>query len=201
MDLLKQGMNLLGANNKKAVGIVERVKRSGVVGALKGTYEPVEGTPVLDVAELQQRLRKLGASGVPFEVRDEEHDKHGELVARWKIMDAVWWNSFKHVGVNSVTELHLKFDVEKHEVRELDDSHTVSWNANVPRLDKGKADNDGNSDRSAWWRADDPLNDGRLRNYYFDSTEIKDIIGTVITDAGWTMRQVYRKKTLREGKD
>lgn len=201
MDLFKQGMNLLGGNNKKAVNIVDRVKRSGVVGALKGTYEPVEGTPVLEVAELRTRLEQLGASGVPFEVVADDDDKHGELVARWKIMDAVWWKSFQHVGVNSITDLHLKLDVDRHEVRELDDARTVKWNGQIPKLDKGKEDNDGNSDRSAWWRADDPLNPGDLRNYYFDSTEIKDIIGTVITDAGWTMLQVYRKKTLREGKD
>jgi hypothetical protein len=201
MDLFKQGMNLLGGNNKKALDIVDRVKRSGVVGALKGTYEPVEGTPVVDVAELRKRLEQLGTSGVPFEVREEEDDKHGELVARWKIMDAVWWKSFRHVGVNSITDLHLKLDVEMHEVRELDDARTVKWNGQIPKLDKGKEENDGNADRSAWWRADDPLNPGELRNYYFDSTEIKDIVGTVITDAGWTMKQVYRKKTLREGKD
>lgn len=201
MDLLRQGMRLLGGNEKQTIGIVERVKRSGVVGALKGTYEPAEGTPVLGVDELRQRLERLGGSGVPFEVRAEEGDKYGELVARWKIKDAVWWESFRHVGVNSVTDLHLKLDVERHEVRELDDAHTVSWNGNIPRLDKGTPSTDGNADRSAWWRADDPLNDGGLRNYFFDSTEIKDIVGTVITDAGWTMRQVYRKKTLREGKD
>jgi hypothetical protein len=201
MDLFKQGMNLLGGSSKKTVNIVDRVKRSGVVGALKGTYEPVEGTPVVELAELQERLTKLGTSGVPFEVRQEENDKYGELVARWKIMNAVWWESFKHVGVNSITDLHLKFDAERHEVRELDDARSVKWNGQIPKLDKGKEDNDGNSDRSAWWRADDPLNPGELRNYYFDSTEIKDIIGTVITDAGWTMKQVYRKKTLQEGKD
>ncbi len=201
MDLFKQGMNLLGGNNKKAVNIVDRVKRSGVVGALKGTYEPVEGTPVIELAELQDRLHKLGSSGVPFEVREEENDKYGEMVARWKIKDAVWWKSFKHCGVNSITDLHLKFDEERHEVRELDDSHEVKYTGDIPKLDKGKAPGDGNSDRSAWWRADDPLNPGDLRNYYFDSTEIKDIVGTVITDAGWTMKQVYRKKTLQEGKD
>jgi hypothetical protein len=199
MDLFKQGMNLLGGGNtKKTVGIVERVKRTGVVGALKGVYEPVDGTPVLDAAEVTKRLGALGASGVPFEVVDGDDAKPGELVARWKIKDAVWWNSFKHVGVSSVTDVHLVLHPETNEVRELDKAHTVSWNANVPRLDKGKQNTDGNSDRSAWWRADDPLNDGQLRNYYFDVNELKDILGTVITDAGWTMKQVWRKGSLRD---
>ena len=93
MDLFQKGFELLtGGERRKTVGIVERVKRTGVVGALKGVYEPAEGTPAVEVDELRKRLLALNGSGVPFQVVEGEGGKEGDLVAKWKILDAVWWD-------------------------------------------------------------------------------------------------------------
>ena len=94
--------------------------------------------------------------------------------------------------------LSLLADQHYHEVRGLDKAHSVRWNGNVPTLDKNS---NVERDTSAWWNAEDPLNPGRLRRYDFDGAEVKDVIGTVITDCGWSLKQVWRKKTLVEGKD
>ena len=100
----------------------------------------------------------------------------------------------------TVTDVRLVIDAEDHEVRGLDKTHTVSWNGQIPRLDHGKPSTD-TASGNLWWRANDPLNPGELRNYDLETNELHDILGTVIADAGWTLRQVWRKKTLAEGKD
>ena len=199
MDLLKVGMDLLsGGKKKKTLDVIDRVKTGGVMGTLKGEYQPKEGTPVLDAAEVRKRLLALRDIDVPLEVVETEGKEPGELVARWRIRDAKWWSAFKHVGTEAVTDIHLVLDPEAHEVRGLDKAHTVRWNGNVPTLDKSS---NVERDTSAWWNAEDPLNPDRMRQWRFDGAEVKDVIGTVITDCGWSLKQVWRKKTLVEGKD
>jgi hypothetical protein len=195
MDLVRQGMDLFG-KRKKTMNVIDRVKTGGVVGTLKGEYKPEDGTPVLEAAEVRKRLLALRGMSIPMEVVETEGKEPGELVARWRIRDAKWWSAFKHVGTEAVTDIHLVLDESEHLVRGLDKVHTVKWTGNVPTLDKNS---NIERDPSAWWNAEDPLNPGNNRRWNFDGAEVKDIIGTVITDAGWTLKQVWRKKTLLEG--
>jgi hypothetical protein len=192
MDLLRTGLELLG-KKKKTVNVIDRVRTGGVVGTLKGEYQPKDGTPVLPADEVRERLLALRGASIPMEVVEADDKDPGDLVARWRIRDATWWNAFDHVRVDSVTDVHLVLDPETHEVRGLDKVHSVRWNANVPRLDKSS---NTERDTTAWWNAEDPLNPGRQRRWDFDGAEIKDVIGTVITDAGWSLKQVWRKKSL-----
>lgn len=176
----------------------KRIKRTGLLDTVKGVREPEAGTPAISGAELRTKLLELKDPFVPLEVIEGEGGKKGDLVARWRIRDAKWWSAFHKASTGSVVDLCMVLDEDSHEVRVKDDMTMVRWNGNVPKVG-------GFSTKKVEVKAAtgasvvegrDPLNPDRDRWYSLDTNELKELMGEIINRAGWTYRQVYRKKTL-----
>lgn len=176
----------------------KRIKRTGLLDTVKGVREPEAGVPAVTAEELRKQLLDIKDIFVPLEVIEGEGGKKGDLVARWRIRDAKWWPAFHKTSTGSVVDLCMVLDEEKHEVRVKDDMTMVRWNGNVPKVG-------GFSTKSVDVKAAtgasvvegrDPLNPEHDRWYSLDTNELKELLGEIINRAGWTYRQVYRKKTL-----
>ena len=188
-------MNILDTINQ-----FKRIKRTGLVDTLKGARAPEAGTPVVSADVLRKKLLEIdGGVSYPLEVVEAKGGKDGDLLARWCVRDAHWWSSFRAAHTNSVTEIHMVLDEEKHEVRGKDDIVLVKWNGNVPKVggfSTKKPEFQNQGARQAVAHGPDPLNPKNERQYFLDTNELKELIGETITRAGWSYRQVYRKKTL-----
>lgn len=188
-------MNILDTVNQ-----LKRIKRTGLIDTVKGVREPEAGTKAVAAAKLREKLLEIdGGLRYPLEVIEGKGDKDGELVARWCIRDAHWWTGFRNAHTNSVTEIHMVLDEDTHEVRAKDSLVMVKWNGNVPKVggfSTKKPEFQNQGARQPVAHGPDPLNPKRERQYMLDTMELKELIGETITRAGWTYRQVYRKKTL-----
>jgi len=190
-------MNLFDTINQ-----FKRIKRTGLVDTLKGRREPEAGTPAVSADELRKRLLAVRSVSIPLEVVEGEGGKKGDLVARWRIRDAQWWSAFHKAHTNSVTDLKLVLDESTHEARVKDDLTSVRWNGNVPKvggLSTKAATFKQAGTTAAVCNGDDPLSPGRERSYTLETEELRELIGEIITRAGWTYKQVYRGKTLVGG--
>jgi len=177
----------------------KRIKRTGLVDTLKGVREPEAGTKAVAADELRKRLLAIEGVTYPLEVIEAKGGKDGDLVARWRIRDAQWWSSFHKAHTNSVTEIHMVLDESTHEVRARDSLVSVRWTGNVPKVggfSTKKPEFQHEGARKPLAHGPDPLNPDRERQYMLDTNELKDLIGEIVTRAGWVYRQVYRKKTL-----
>ena len=188
-------MNILDTVNQ-----LKRIKRTGLLDTVKGVREPEAGTEAVPAEKLRKKLLKIdGGLRFPLEVLEAKGGKDGDLLARWCVRDAHWWTAFRNAHTNSVTEIHMVLDEETHEVRAKDDIVLVRWNGNVPKVGgfstKKPEFNHGGA-RQPVAHGPDPMNLDRERQYMLDTNELKELIGETVTRAGWTYRQVYRKKTL-----
>ncbi|MBM3671927.1 MAG: hypothetical protein FJW86_07060 [Actinobacteria bacterium] len=188
-------MNILDTVNQ-----LKRIKRTGLVDTIKGVREPDAGVEPVPAEKLRKKLLKIdGGLRFPLEVIEGKGGKEGDLLARWCVRDAHWWTSFRNAHTNMVTELHMVLDEATHEVRAKDHYVQVRWNGNVPKVggfSTKKPEFEREGARQPVAHGPDPLNPERERQYMLDTNELKELIGETITRAGWTYRQVYRKKTL-----
>ena len=191
-------MNLFDTINQ-----FKRIKRTGLVDTIKGRREPDANTPKVPATELRQRLLAVKGTGYPLTVVEGEGGAKGDLVARWRIKDAQWWTHFKRADTNAVVELLMVLDEGEHEVRVKEKSITIRWTGNVPKVGgfstKPAKVSTTPAVNEPVVEADDPLNPDRRRWYTLDSNELRELVGELINRAGWTYKQVYRKKTLVEG--
>ena len=188
-------MNILDTVNQ-----LKRIKRTGLLDTVKGVREPEAGTEAVSAEKLRKKLLKIdGGLRFPLEVIEAKGGKDGDLLARWCVRDAHWWTAFRNAHTNTVTEIHMVLDEENHEVRAKDDIVMVRWSGNVPKVggfSTKKPEFNHEGARQPVAHGPDPLNTDRERQYMLDTNELKELIGETVTRAGWTYRQVYRKKTL-----
>jgi hypothetical protein len=189
-------MNLFDTINQ-----FKRIKRTGLVDTIKGVREPQAGTPAVSAADLKTRLLGVKDVRVPLEIVEGEGGKKGDLVGRWRIRDATWWNAFKKADTSYVTELHMTLDEATHEVRVLNDTLTVRWNSNIPKVGgfSTKPAKVHAANTNPIVEGKDPLNTNNDRWYVLDTNELKELVGEMINRSGWTYKTVHRKKTLAEG--
>ncbi|MCA1736854.1 MAG: hypothetical protein LC739_12335 [Actinobacteria bacterium] len=172
----------------------------GFLDKLKGVKHPTAGTPAVSRAEITERLLSLGHEKVPFAISPGDE---ADLVAEWKIVDAVWYEIFAKAGLEKVHKIHLSLDESEHEVKALEESWEVSWQAGVPSLRmsvekfQGRTFGSKEFGRAYAFTGVNPLQFGEAYNYRFDVSEMKDPIIDVVTHGGWTFVPVLTKGKLK----
>jgi len=174
----------------------------GLFDKLKGVRKPDEGTPVLGADEVRSRLLAIGNDQVPFTVEAGGGGKDGDVVAQWKIVDASWYEIFAKAHLEKVHRILVGLDEGSHEARVLEEASEVSWSAGVPTLsmstEKFQGRTIGKSFGTAYaWKGVDPLDYGKVYEYRFDVSEMKDPLATIVTGAGWTWVPVTTKGKLQ----
>lgn len=172
----------------------------GILDFLRGVKRPDEDTPTSSRAELEQRLLGLNHEQVPFSIHAGETS---DLEAEWKIVDASWYEIFGKAGIEKSHRIYLLFDEEQHEVRALEESWDVEWDAAVPRLSlsvekfQGRTFGSKSFGTGYAFTGINPLKFGEAYNYRFNVSEMKDPIVEIITGAGWTYVPFATKGKVR----
>jgi hypothetical protein len=172
----------------------------GILDFLRGIKKPKEGAAVQPRAEVERRLLALNHEQVPFTVAP---GGESDLQAQWKIVDASWYEIFSKAGLKKSHKIYLRLDEGKHEVRALEESSTVEWEAGAPRLSvsvekfRGRTLGSKEFGTAYAFTGINPLQFGEAYNYRFDVSEMKDPIIDVVTGSGWSFVPVTSMGKVR----
>lgn len=172
----------------------------GILDMFRGIKRPDEGVAAVERGELEQRLLGLNHEQVPFVVQPGETS---DLEAEWKIVDASWYEIFSKAGLKKSHRIYLLLDDGKHEVRALEESLDVEWEAGVPRLTlsvekfQGRTLGSKSFGTAYAFTGVNPLTFGEAYNYRFDVSEMKNPIIQTITSSGWSYVPVATKGKVR----
>ncbi len=97
-------------------------------GAWAARVSPQPGVPPVPLETLRQRLLAINDLDVPFRVTE---DKHGRLVAEWRIADARWVGLMGAGGLRIAHRIHLRFDAATLRVRALTVKRSIGWRAGL----------------------------------------------------------------------
>jgi hypothetical protein len=174
----------------------------GLFDKLKGVRKPEEGTPQLGVDEVRSRLLAIAHDQVPFTVEAGGGGKEGDVVVQWRIVDAAWYEIFAKAKLEKVHRILIVLDEGEHEARVLEEAWEVSWTAGLPTLSasaekfQGRTMGTKSFGTAYGWKGVDPLDYGKVYEYRFDVSEMKDPLSTVVTQSGWTWVPVTTKGKL-----
>ncbi|MDB5671076.1 MAG: hypothetical protein JWO25_2035 [Alphaproteobacteria bacterium] len=164
----------------------------GVFDWLTGSKPAPVGVKRQSEKTLRKHLMAVNRPKAPFRLRDGA-DEGVDLVAEWKIVDARWYEIFAKAGIKRVFKVLMKFDVGKGEVRAVDQEWSVEWRAGTPRLEIA-----GSAFRGRKWeksfetvyafREDGSF--GKVYDYRFDTSEMKDPLIEAVHASGWGWRSV-----------
>jgi hypothetical protein len=172
----------------------------GILDKLRGIERPESGVVPVHRAALEARLLGMAHEQIPFTVR---RGSESDLEAEWKIVDATWYEIFAKAGLKKSHRIYLRLDETKREVRALEESWEVSWEAGVPRLSLSAEKFQGRTLGSKSFGAAyaftgvNPLRFGEAYNYRFDVSEMKNPLIETVLDAGWTWVPVASKGKVR----
>lgn len=164
----------------------------GLFDWLSGTKRPAAGISPASVDEIQNALLAVNRETAPFSVR-KCTDGTCDIVAEWKIVDARWVEIFAKAGLKRAALVKMRLDVEKMEVRAVDQDYTVSWQLGVPTLSFAASAFRGQKKEMSFGTAygfTEELKPGVIYNYRFDSKEMKSPLQDAVTGLGWTWRGV-----------
>ena len=164
----------------------------GMFDWMTGSKAAPKGVARQPAAALREQLLALNRETAPFQVRDGAPEGV-DLVAEWKLVDAKWYEIFAKAGVKRVFKVLMKFDEKKGEVRAVDQEYEIEWRAGVPHLYL-VAD----GFRGQKWEASfetvyafrEDLTFGKVYEYKFNTSEIKDPLVEATQAAGWGWRGV-----------
>jgi hypothetical protein len=172
----------------------------GILDFLRGIKRPESGMAQQPRDELQRRLLALQHEQVPFTIRP---DDESDLVAEWRIVDASWYEIFARAGLKKTHRIYLRLDEGRHEVRALEESWEVEWEAGVPRLSlsiqkqQGRTLGSRSFGTGYAFKGVNPLSFGEVYDYRFDVSEMKDPIVHTVLAGGWTWVPVTTKGKVR----
>ncbi len=165
----------------------------GLLDKLTGTRPAKPGVAPVPVAELRDVLLGLNRDTAPWYVRDGAEDKC-DLVAEWRIVDAQWYGIFSAYGLKSVFRIKLKFDGAAHEVRNLDEQATVSWQSGIPSISKSWSRGQINEvEVGQGYGFTEEGQFGQVYKYKFRSSEIRDPLRDAVNEHGWGWKAVSFK--------
>ena len=164
----------------------------GLFDWLTGNKPPPAGVKRQSVAKLEAALKGVNRKTAPFRVRDGRKEDV-DLVAEWKIVDAQWYEIFAKAGIKRVFTVLMKFDEAKGEVRAVDREWEVEWRAGEPILSlRGSAFRGRKWEKSFEtvyaFREDGSF--GKIYDYRFDTSEIKEPLIAAAHKAGWGWKSV-----------
>jgi hypothetical protein len=164
----------------------------GLFDWISGSKPAPDGVKQQSSKKLRAGLMAINRKDRPFHVRDGE-DEGVDLVAEWRIVDAKWYEVFAKAGIKRVFKVLMKFDENKGEVRASDQEWEVEWRAGTPTLSLA-----GSAFRGRKWeksfetvyafREDGSF--GKIYDYKFDTSEIKNPLTEAAHKAGWGWRGV-----------
>ncbi|HYD36111.1 MAG TPA: hypothetical protein VEA60_00765 [Allosphingosinicella sp.] len=159
---------------------------------LTGSKPAPSGVKRQSAAKLKAALMAVNRKNSPFKVRSGKAEQV-DLVAEWKIVDAQWYEIFAKAGIKRVFTVLMKFDEARGEVRAVDREYEVEWRAGEPILSlKGSAFRGRKWEKSFEtvyaFREDGSF--GKIYDYRFDTSEIREPLIAAAHKAGWGWRRV-----------
>jgi len=154
--------------------------------------KPATNTPALSVEEIRNRLIALNRPTAPYQIIDGKAEGV-DLIAEWKIVEAQWYEVFAKANLTKVFRIHMKFDVEKHELRAQDHEYSLSWSAGVPSLSLAVSSFKGQSTSIQFGSAyafTETLAPGQVYKYRFNTNEIKKPIQDTTAACGWSYKGI-----------
>lgn len=165
----------------------------GLFDWLTGTKSAPAGVSRQPAAALKTARLASNRETAPFIIRDGAPEG-ADLVAEWKIVDAAWYEIFAKAGLTKVFKVLMKFDEEKGEVRAVDQEWTVEWRAGVPALSLSAEAFRGQKMEMSFGTAyafkEDLSGFGKVYEYRFKTSEIKDPLVEIAQQHGWGWRGV-----------
>ena len=154
--------------------------------------KPATNTPALSVEEIRNRLIALNRPTAPYQIIDGKAEGV-DLIAEWKIVEAQWYEVFAKANLTKVFRIHMKFDVEKHELRAQDHEYSLTWSAGVPSLSLAVSSFKGQSTSIQFGSAyafTETLAPGQVYKYRFNTNEIKKPIQDTTAACGWSYKGI-----------
>lgn len=162
----------------------------GLLDKLTGTRPAKPGIAPVPAGDLRAALLGLNRDTAPWQVRDGAGDKC-DLVAEWRIVDAQWYGIFSASGLKSVFRVKMKFDEAAHEVRNLDEQATVAWHGGIPSVSGSWSRGQINEIQvGQGYGFTEEGQFGRVYDYKFRSSEIRDPLRDAVNDHGWGWKAV-----------
>jgi hypothetical protein len=164
----------------------------GMFDWLTGTKRPAAGIAAKPPMEVRAALLAVNRSTAPFVVRDGAAEQV-DLVAEWRIVDAVWYEIFAKAGLTKVFKVLMRLDPQKREVRAVDQEWSVEWRAGIPSLSLAAEAFRGQKTELSFGTAyafTETGGYGEVYRYKFSTSEIKTPLQDAVTASGWIWRGV-----------
>lgn len=165
----------------------------GLFDWITGSKAPPPGVARQPVLALREAMLGLNRETAPFQIRDGAPEGV-DLVAEWKIVDARWYEIFAKASLTRVFKVLMKFDAERGEVRAVDQEWTVEWRAGVPTLALSAEAFRGQKVEMSFGTAyafkEDLSGFGKVYEYRFKTSEIKDPLVEIAQQNGWGWKGV-----------
>ncbi len=137
--------------------------------------------------ELRKKLLDINNLDVPVTVSE----KGKKIIITWKYLDAKWWELLQKRGATSIYQLIIKLNGEKKRAKLIDVNKKVSWGVSPTKArirggyfrgimlqyEIGKA-----------WGVRENFMPGKIYDYKFTPSEIKNPIMNEILKSGWDVR-------------
>jgi hypothetical protein len=176
----------------------------GLLDKLKGIKEPEPGVAPVPASELKEKLMALNDDRIPFNIQAGSGGDEGDLIVDWKIVDAQWYEIFGKANLEKSHTIRLGLGDKDKEVRVLEETREVEWQAGVPSLStsiqvfKGRTIGEKSFGKAYAWKSVNPLDYGQVYEYKFDVSEMKDPIAAIVTKNGWSYRPVMSRGKLSD---
>jgi hypothetical protein len=165
----------------------------GLFDWITGSKSAPSGVARQPVGTLRAAMLEINRETAPFVVRDGAPEGC-DLVAEWRIVDARWYEIFAKASLTKVFKVLMKFDEASGEVRAVDQEWTVEWRAGVPTLglsvDTFRGQKKEFSFGTAYAFKEDLSGYGKVYEYKFQTSEIKDPLMEVAQQNGWGWKGV-----------
>lgn len=164
----------------------------GLFDFITGSKAAPAGVTRQPVATLRDAILALNRPTAPYVIRDGAPEGC-DLVAEWKIVDARWYEIFAKASLTKVFKILMKFDEAKGEVRAVDQEWTVEWRAGIPALSLSAEAFRGQKVEMSFGTAfafRETGEYGKVYEYRFKTSEIKDPLQDVAARNGWGWKGV-----------
>lgn len=165
----------------------------GMFDWLTGSKSAPSGVARQPASALRRQLLAINRDTAPFIIRDGTPESV-DLVAEWKLVDARWYEVFAKAGLEKTLKVLMKFDEANGEVRSIDQEWSVEWRAGVPSLALAVSSFRGQKKEFSFGTAfafrEDDLSFGKVYDYRFKTSEIKDPLVATAQAAGWGWKGV-----------
>ncbi|MFL5698274.1 MAG: hypothetical protein ACJ797_14385 [Ktedonobacteraceae bacterium] len=138
-------------------------------------------------AQLQRRLEEMNTFDAPVMV---QRKRRGYLFT-WRYVDARWWEAFQQAGLTEMYELHVKLNERQHRATLTEVTRSVNWGVGVDGVHLGWSGFRGvvgGWERGVAWGIRENFAPGKLYDYTFTPSLVKNPVINTILRSGWDVR-------------